>query len=283
MTEQFVNSLLKDAVDMHIHSSPDVTPRKMSDLEVVKSYMEAGLKCVLFKCHVTPTTARAALAGPATGNFKAFGGLVLNRMAGGLNPAAVDTELALGAKQIWMPTLSSELHIKINKGNPANAVSIKNGKGALRDELFEILDLIAAKDAILGTGHLTSDECEQVVELALKRGVKKILITHPEYEMPAMPVDVQKKLARKGVMFERCFFASNPVPGQNVVPPAVVAEQIRAVGAGVSIMASDFGQAFNEEPVKGFRRFITTMLGMGIPEGDIEVMIKKNPEKILGI
>jgi hypothetical protein len=283
MTEQFVDSLMAGAVDMHIHSSPDASPRKMSDLEVARSYKEGGLKAVLLKCHVTPTAGRAAIAGQATGNFNVFGGLVLNRMAGGLNPAAVDAELALGAKQIWMPTLSSELHIKINKGNPANAVRIKNEKGALKDELFEILDLIAAKDAILGTGHLTSDECEQVVELALKRGVKKILITHPEYEMPAMPADVQKKLARKGVMFERCFFAANPVPGQQVVPPSVVAGQIRAVGAEMSIMASDFGQFFNEEPLKGFRRFITTMLGMGIPEGDIEVMIKKNPEKILGI
>ena len=283
MTEQLVNSLLEGAIDMHIHSSPDAAPRKMSDLEVAQAYKEAGLKGVLFKCHVTPTAARAALVGQAVGNFRTFGGLVLNRMAGGLNPAAVEAELSLGARQIWMPTLSSELHIRINKGDPAKAVSIKNEKGSVRNELFEILDLIAAKDAILGTGHLTSEECEQVVDLALKRGVKKILITHPEYEMPAMPVDVQKKLARRGVIFERCFFASNPVPGQQVVPPSVVAEQIRAVGAEVSIMASDFGQIFNEEPIKGFRRFIMKMLEMGITSGEIEVMIQKNPAKILGL
>ena len=47
-------------------------------------------------------------------------------------------------------------------------------------------------------------------------------------------------------------------------------------------MASDFGQIFNEEPIKGFRRFINAMLEMGVSADDIEVMIKKNPEKILG-
>jgi len=283
MVEEIVDSLLKDAIDMHVHSSPDVLPRKLSDLGAALAYKNAGLKGVLIKCHITPTTSRAGIVREAIGNFHVYGGLILNKMAGGLNPAAVDAELKLGAKEIWMPTISAENHIKMNNGDITQVVPLTDDKGIFRAELYEIFDLIAGKDAILGTGHLTSDECEKVVDAAQERGVKKILITHPEYEMPAMSIDVQKKLARKGVLFERCFYASNPDPQHYKLPLDVVAEQIRAVGAGVSVMATDFGQGFNEEPLVGFRRFIRMMLGLGISSDEIVWMVKKNPAALLGI
>ena len=279
-SNDIVDSLLQGAIEMHVHGAPDVVPRKMTDLGVVRSYKQAGLKGVLIKCHVTSTTSRVAIAREATGNFYAFGGLVLNKMVGGLNPVAVETELKLGAKQIWMPTISAANHIRFEKGKMSEAVTLTEDNGSIRDELYEIFDLIAAKDAILGTGHLSSDECETIVSIAKERGIKKILITHPEYVMPGMPVEVQKKLALKDVMFERCFYASNSF---QKLPPEIIANQIKAVGADVSIIATDFGQAFNDEPLVGFKRYIRTMLNLSVSAKDIELMVKKNPSQLLGI
>lgn len=279
-SSDLVDALLQGAIEMHVHGGPDVVSRKMSDLGVVRAYKQAGLKGVLIKCHVTSTTSRVAIAREATGDFYAFGGLVLNKMAGGLNPSAVETELKLGAKEIWMPTVSAVNHIRFEKGKMTEAVTLTDENGAIHDELYEIFDLIAAKDVILGTGHLTSDECEKIVSLAHERGVKRVLITHPEYVMPSMSIEVQKKLALKNVMFERCFYASNSF---QKLPPEIIANQIKAVGADVSIIATDFGQAFNEEPLIGFKRYIKTMLDFGITPKDIETMIKKNPSQLLGI
>jgi hypothetical protein len=283
MVDSVIDSLLKDALDLHVHSSPDILERKLSDLGVARAYKTAGLRGVLIKCHVTPTASRAALVREAMEGFHVYGGLVLNKMAGGLNPVAVETEIKLGAKVIWMPTISSENHIKRSNGDMRQAVLIADDKGALRAELNEIFDLIAGADAILGTGHLTSAECEKVVAAARTRGVKKIVITHPEYMMPSMPVDVQRSLARTGILFERCFYASYPGPHLPAVPPELIAEQIKAVGADVSIMATDFGQAYNEEPLEGFRRFIGNMLECGISFREIALMVKTNPAALLGI
>lgn len=279
-SDDIVNELLRGAIDMHVHGSPDIIPRKMSDLGVVCSYQEAGLKAVIIKCHVTATTARTAIVQEVIDGFRVFGGIVLNKMVGGLNPIAVETELQLGAKEVWMPTVSSLSHIKSFNGKLSQAVTITDDNGVIRSEIYEILDLIASKDAILGTGHLTSDECEKIVSLARERGVKKIIITHPEYVCPNMSIEVQKKLARKGVLFERCFYASN---SHQKLSPEIVAQHIKEVGADVSIMATDFGQDFNEEPLIGFRRYIRTMLNFGISPEKIEKMVKYNPAQIIGI
>lgn len=275
-----VDMLLQGAFDTHIHGSPDIVPRKMSDFVLAQSAKMAGIKGIVLKNHVTPTTSRAKLVQEAVGDLHVFGGLVLNREAGGLNPAAVETELALGAKEIWMPTKSSVNELTKCNGDLTKSVPLTNEEGAFRPELFDILDLIAKEDAILGTGHLAANEIEKLVTLAKNRGVQRIIITHPEYELPKMPIDMQKRLARQGVMFERCFFACNPPMN---LPLAAVVEQIKATGAELSIMATDFGQLFNDDPVAGFRRYIRTMLELGTPPEDIETMVKKNPAQIFGV
>lgn len=53
--------------------------------------------------------------------LKVFGGIVLNRMAGGLNAAAVEAELALGAKEVWLPIISAVNHIRYHHGDLSQA------------------------------------------------------------------------------------------------------------------------------------------------------------------
>jgi Family of unknown function (DUF6282) len=184
----------------------------------------------------------------------------------------------LGAKEVWLPTVSSVNHIRFNKGDLRQAVSVTDESGRLLPQLHEVLEVIAQTGVILGTGHLTPDESEQVIIAAQAKGIKKILVTHPEWEVTAMPVDQQGRLARRGVFFERCFYASN---SDQRLPAEEIALQIRKVGAATTVLSSDFGQIFNEEPLQGFRRFIQTMLQHGITPGEIEVMIKTNPRSLL--
>ncbi|HUL00425.1 MAG TPA: DUF6282 family protein [Nitrospirota bacterium] len=282
-SDDVVEALLKGAIDTHIHTGPDVNPRTLSDIGVARAAKAAGMKAVITKCHVTSTVSRAILAQETVGkDIVVFGGLVLNKAEGGLNVEAVATEIKIGAKEIWLPTFWSESHIKFDKKNPADAVRITDDKGAFRPELIEIFDLIAKKDIILGTGHTTCEEMERFIPLAKQRGVKKILITHPEWFLPDMSIDVQKKLVRHGVFFERCAQSLFPKPNRNITPQDYV-QQIKATGAEWSTLATDLGQVFNPEPVEGYRQFIKALLANGITPKEIEIMAQKNPAQILGV
>jgi len=278
MTDGTVDTLLADAIDMHVHGSPDVLPRKLHDIDIARKAKEGRLAGVLLKCHHCPTAARAFLVQQCIPGIAVFGSVVLNRNVGGLNPFTVETEVKLGAKEVWLPTVSSVNHIRFNKGDLRLAVPVTGESGRLLPQLHEVLEVIAQTGVILGTGHLTPDESEQVIIAAQAKGVKKILVTHPEWEVTAMPVDQQERLARRGVFFERCFYASN---SDQRLPAEEIARQIRKVGAATTVLSSDFGQIFNEEPLQGFRRFIQTMLQHGITPGEIEVMIKTNPRSLL--
>jgi len=47
--------LLKGAVDIHVHTSPDVFDRKLDDMEAVEQAQKAGLKGLVLKNHLFPT------------------------------------------------------------------------------------------------------------------------------------------------------------------------------------------------------------------------------------
>ena len=120
-----IQTLITGAIDCHIHGSPDVTQRVGSDLELAIAAQKAGMKGILVKSHVTPTASRARLVQDAVGNgFHVFGGLVLNKMAGGLNIAAVETEIKLGAKQIWLPTVSAVNQARVVNRDTSQCVDI---------------------------------------------------------------------------------------------------------------------------------------------------------------
>ncbi|MBD0395258.1 MAG: histidinol phosphatase, partial [Microcoleus sp. C1-bin4] len=48
-------STIESAIDFHIHSSPDVIPRKLDDFEVEKLAASAKMKAVVLKNHYAST------------------------------------------------------------------------------------------------------------------------------------------------------------------------------------------------------------------------------------
>ncbi|MDR3590676.1 MAG: DUF6282 family protein [Negativicutes bacterium] len=279
-----VNDLLNGAIEMHVHGAPDIVPRKASDIELLRDAKAAGIIGVMLKCHATPTTVRAVLAQEAVGGVLAFGGIVLNQPMGGLNPLAVETELTLGAKAVWLPTQSAVNDIEFHKRISLGTVPLFDEEGKFLPELHEIMELVAQKDVILGTGHISYQESEKVVALAKTKGVKKIVITHPEAPRINMPLQTMKELARQGVMFEWVAFNMTTLTaGRGKVPPEVYVRNIKAVGAEACVMATDFGQVNNDSPAVGLAGFIRAMLDNGISPKDIRMMVRDNPLSLLGL
>ena len=73
-----VHELLSGTYDLHIHTAPDVIPRKCTDEETVRRLEAAGMKGCAIKCHYFETAARAALLQERFPQMIIVGGLVLN-------------------------------------------------------------------------------------------------------------------------------------------------------------------------------------------------------------
>jgi Family of unknown function (DUF6282) len=267
---------LSGTIDFHLHTAPDVRPRKLDDFEAARQAAARGMRAILLKSHVTLTADRARLAEQAVPGVRVFGGLALNAPAGGLNPAAVETALAMGAAQIWMPTESSaaEPHPK-----PAPGVTVLDA-ASLKPVVLDILHLIAEHDAILGTGHLAPAEILLLVPAARAAGVRKIVITHPEHPPVEMPPLMQEELRdRFGVYFERCLITTTL--GHGRLPFAALAAVIRRVGCATTIIATDFGQPENPYPVDGLALYIAHLKAEGFADVEIAVMSQANPARLL--
>ncbi len=287
-----MRDLPKGVIDTHTHAGPDVVPRLMNDHALVAAARDAGYRGIVLKSHVEGTASRAALAKAAVwpdGDVQ--GGIVLNRHSlGGLNPVGVSTALALGARIIWLPTLSSIIQSRHASGPARHALPrdpwvtddpIDIGPELLHDGtvLAEIFRLVAGSDATLATGHLDPTMLVPVVRFAVELGVSRIVVTHPEAPFLNVPLDAQLALAElPSVWFERCYLSV-----LNGVSITKIAEDIRAVPPGRTILASDLGQPGNPAPVDGLTEYARRLSHHGISDADLEMMLVHNPAAALGL
>ena len=78
--------------------------------------------------------------------------------------------------------------------------------GKVVPELVDVFKLIRDYDVVLGTAHVSPEEAFVVVEAAKDAGVKKIVITHPEWWVVDMSIDDQIRLVKDyDVILERCY------------------------------------------------------------------------------
>ncbi len=268
---------LTGLIDLHIHTAPDVWPRALDDVSASFQAQAAGMSAIVLKSHVTLTADRAALAQSHVPSLRVLGGLVLNEAVGGLNPAAVETALAMGARIIWMPTLSAQNHLRA--GGRSDGITIFKEDG-LEPELLNTLELIARSDAVLATGHLSVREIRSLVPAAKAAGVRRILVNHPEWPAIDMSVAEQEELRSPGVYFERCFVNTTQLGG--AVPLTRIVADIRRVGSESTILATDLGRAGNPVPCDGLRMYLAALLNEGVSEQEVRRMAGENPAALLG-
>lgn len=277
---------LKGVIDMHIHSAPDVRDRKMNDLELMEAAVAREVRAIVIKNHHVPTAGRAALVNMVkqekygcNSDFQMFGGIALNRFVGGINPWAVETELKLGGKIVWLPTNTAENHCK-KEGKEHFVSCVKDGR--VVDGLKDIFALIRDFDAVLATGHISPEECFIVTEAARAAGVKKIVITHPEFHIVGMSLEDQSRIVRDyDVLLERVY--AQPIGGVYKKNLADNVQAMREIGCGHFIVSTDGGQMQNPEWYKTIAEYVDYLYDAGFSQDEIDVMTKYNPGKMLGI
>jgi hypothetical protein len=289
--ENNVRALLEGSIDIHIHSAPDVYPRLLNDVELALSAKENGMRAILVKNHYFETASRAQIASEIA-DFPVFGGIALNLTNGGLNKHAVKMALKMGAKQVWMPTVHADYFVR-NKSHVANLATeigddvqglvLVNPDGSLKAELFDIFDLIKEADAILATGHVTKEEAKIAVREAAKRGVKKIVVTHPAATFVNYSIEDMREILDLGAAFLEHTWNDVTRQVSHPLEIAVLFDVIKSIGARHCIMSTDAGQWLNPPAAQQMGIYIKEALKSGIPAQDIRTMVSDNPARVLGI
>lgn len=282
--------LLEGAIDLHIHAGPDLFPRELDEVDVARQAEEIGMRAVLFKSHFTTNADRIYMLRKKFDDIRLYGSVILNKSVGGINPDAVFASLNLGAKRVEMPTVDAVPHIeKLGRTYPwskiqlpeTEGITIFDAEGELIPEVREVCELVATYDAILCTGHLTVPEMFALIGEARDAGVENILVTHADLDVVSVSKEDQGRMADMGAHIEHSFTPCTHL--RQRLDPRRIVEAIEHVGAERCVMSSDMGQPVNPLPREGFRMFVKTMLHLGIPQKDINTMIRKNPAKLLGL
>lgn len=284
------SELLRGAYDLHVHCSPDVVPRAQDVFDLAQAANHAGMAGVGLKDHTTSTVGRCyALNRMRDGGTRFFSSIALNPPVGGLNPSAVESALACGVDIVYFPTYSAAHHIDLlgkevtPVPHPSDGVQrlcvVKEGQ-RLKDEVQEIVQLIARHDAVLATGHISPHESLVLLDYAQSAGVKRMVVTHASQSVPGMSVEDQLMCVAFGAVIEHCFLAvTECCPG--TIELDAIAQQIRAVGVEHVILSSDFGQPANGPPIEAFGKHAQRLSEMSFTQRDLRLMLSDNPGKLV--
>lgn len=291
-----VEQLLVGAIDPHVHTGPSMAPRALDHLELARQASEVGMTAIVTKDHDYSGVMTATLIASHHPELttKVYSSIVLNNVVGGLNPYAVEHTAAMGGKIVWLPTLSAEHHLEWEKNSgiahpattqkmrPATAVPVVDANGRLLDETKEVLDVVARTGMTLASGHLHVSQTWLVFEEAQRRGVDKLVLTHPEDIVNASLNDV-KGIASMGAYVEHSlsFF----VDGSKFKSRSAedLRGHIEAAGVDNTIMCSDLGQVGLIPPIDGLREGIQMCIDLGYDDDDIKKMFSLNTARVLGI
>lgn len=287
-----ITEITHGGIDLHTHSNPSIFPRRLNDWEMIAEAKERGLGGIVIKSHESSTVDRAQVLQMAEHNLQIYGGIVLNYFVGGLNPYAVDAALKMGGKFVWLPTISSEQHIKHYRGkegrlfqgigdllHPTEGITIIDENKKLKSEIYDIIDLVKKYNAVLCTGHISSEEVEILSEAVFERKLPKYLITHPDMGISPIPLETQICLAKKGAYLEKCYLATTAEFNDLTVQE--MAETIKQIGPSQCALVTDFGQSFNVSPLEAMENFINQLLKTGLTTEEIRVMYVDLPNQLV--
>lgn len=291
--------LVRGGYDPHVHIAPDVMERRIDDLALARRFQEQGLAGFVLKSHYVPTAERASVVRAAVPGVDAVGAITLNASVGGLNPIAVEIAAREGARWVWLPTvdcrnqresraadppgakppmwarLQQELH---DEGIASPAIDVVDGDGKVTGPLRDVLRVVAKHDLVLATGHLSRDEIFAVVDAATAAGVRRVVVTHPEFTSQRISPPDQRELAARGAYLERCFTTAHT----GKCSWDTVFDGVRAATPARSFFASDLGQPFNPPVEDGLALLADRFLAAGFNEEEVHTMAVTNTAALAG-
>ena len=268
---------LGGVIDLHAHVAPETAllpfRRSVDAIEAAQIARIYGMRGMVFKEHNVETASWAYLVSQVVPGIELFGGIVLNRATGGINPVAVESmALTRGGRGrvVYMPTMDSEYY---NPGSPGAVPVSSNGE--LLPEVYEVLEVMARHDLGLSTGHSSPEESLMLIRAAMDAGVDQVYVQHPTDGRIRMSMETMKEAARMGALIEI------------ELSRAGLTEQkladIRELGPENVVVTSDLGQPGNVTHADGFQEALVVLREAGFSQADIDTMTRHNPARFLGL
>ena len=295
--------LLIGAIDGHVHACPHLNGRSVDVFEAVEQAAAAGMRAIGLMDNFCSSVGYAALARRRLSHLgvEVFGGVILEPQVGGLSvevvraaigvgyPDGENRHAADGARFVSLPTHHTRT-VAQAEGRDAAYVAACLAipeRGPLPDALAAILDLVAAHDIALNTGHLSAAETVRLVELAQARGVTRLLCP-ANYFTP----DDARALTALGACVEFSFFfvthatqvgLTHVDAEKHRVDPVTLPrliELIAAVPPEQVVLSGDCGVSVLPPPVEGLREFLWSLKLSGVPETTLRRAVGDNPARL---
>lgn len=294
MNEAAIDAL-QGMIDMHVHSGPSPFPRRFLHYEAAQdAYDRLNARAIVVKSHHHNTVMDVRAQANQLGSIptQVFGGIALNSTVGGVNPHAVRMSLRMGGKVVWWPTISSGRHIECHPEDGAfptttvpltlERIDVVDDGGALVPEALEVIDVIKEEGAVLNGGHMYPEYIRTVFHEARDRGVRKLVISHPNFVIGAEP-ELCDEYIQLGAFIEHEVGMYNPDRDDALFSPELLMEWISRHGPEHIVLASDMGQKKNPAPVDAFIATASALLDLGLPVTDLQQMTTRNPATLLDI
>jgi predicted metal-dependent TIM-barrel fold hydrolase len=154
----------------------------------------------------------------------------------------------------------------------------ESGKKLL-PQIADICKLIADADIVLATGHLNpKTEIPLLLDEAQKQGVKRVVITHPEF-FRDQTLDEIRAYVEAGFYVEHILATiySNKQTYDDLFT------LIRNNGSDRVIILSDLGQVGRPNPVQGLTAFIDEMHARGMTDEELLKITGRNQRYLLNL
>ncbi|TJZ98953.1 DUF6282 family protein [Actinacidiphila oryziradicis] len=285
--------VLDGLVDMHVHSGPSPFPRRFDHVEAAEDGARINMRAMVAKSHHHNTQMDVLAMKGRLAHVKAqvFGGIALNSTVGGLNVHAVRMCLRMGGKVVWFPTISSGRHIECHPEDGAfptttvpltlERIDVLDESGNLKQAAHDILDEVKEQGAVVNGGHMYPEYIRALFQAAKDKGMTRMVISHPDFVIGAEP-EMCREFTALGAFVEHEVGMYDP-EGTQKWDPAHLMKWIETIGPEHTVLASDFGQAVNPKPVDAWLRVAAALLDLGLPERDLQRVVRDNPAYLLNL
>lgn len=283
---------LTGAIDLHIHSGPDVTDRIGTSIDIARGAADAGMSAIVLKDHAYPSFTKAVLTDQAVDGVNVYGGITLNTTSGGLSARSAHGAIVGGAKVVMFPTFDlahtaeSDHPSRLQKahafGEKFVALPIVDGQGQLTKQVNDVLEVVAQyPHVILSNGHVPGAETVALMDRAVELGVSKLVVEHPNGHPDWFTEDELKHLVQLGAAFNLSYNPYNPVMGARRFREAV--EMIEFLGYTNCNLITDGGQSYNSMPHITLNTFSEMLYVEGVGLSEIFSMLKQSPAQLLDL
>ena len=284
------DELLKGVCDIHLHCRPDSRERSVDEYGLVRDATAAGYRAVMFKSNDFSCHDRAYIIRQALPGAECFGSFCMNRVHGDrVNPfaarKAVETSGGL-CRCIWMPTLDAAYQYR-SEGRKEKGIPVLDVNGKVLPEVVKVMEICADADIVFATGHSSPEESIVLVSKAQEIGVQRIVVTHANSSIWTMTQDQIKRCIDLGAYIEYCYLPC--LWGEGTKMPRYRRQSIGEFVSFVSIdpsrsfISTDLGQAVMPHPIEGMRDCILKLQAAGVPQGDIDLLVRRNPAWLVGL